>query len=66
MQGLNDPRIIILEGEFFGDFLTFADTLMPNFNNVDNYEEVASALNKLLNNNGEISAVVSSDQNPKV
>ena len=66
MQGLNDPRIIILEGEFFGDFLTFADTLMPNFNNVDNYEEVASALNKLLNNNAEISAVVSSDQNPKV
>lgn len=48
MQELNDPRIIILEGEFFGDFLTFADTLMPNFNNVDNYEDVASTLNKLL------------------
>jgi len=48
MQELNDPRIIILEGEFFGDFLTFADTLMPNFNSIDNYEDVASTLNKLL------------------
>lgn len=48
IQELNDPRIIILEGDFFGDFLTFADTLMPNFNNVDNYEDVASTLNKLL------------------
>jgi len=48
MQELNDPRIIILEGEFFGDFLTLADTLMPNFNNADNFEDIASTLNKLL------------------
>jgi len=45
---LNDPRIIILEGDFFGDFLTFSDTLMPNFNNTDNNENVANTLNKLL------------------
>jgi SIR2-like domain len=47
MKELNDPRIIILEGEFFGDFLTFADTLMPNFNNVDNFDKVANTLNGL-------------------
>lgn len=56
MQELNDPRIIILEGEFFGDFLTFADTLMPNFNNIDNYEDVATTLNKLLRKADDASA----------
>lgn len=48
LKELNDPRIIILEGEFFGEFLTFSDTLMPNFNNVDNNEKVANTLNELL------------------
>lgn len=48
MKELNDPRIIILEGSFFGDFLTFSDTLMPNFNSVDNNERVAQTLNDLL------------------
>jgi len=48
LKNLNDPRIIILEGEFFGDFLTFSDTLMPNFNNINNHEKVANALNELL------------------
>lgn len=47
LKELNDPRVIILEGEFFGDFLTFSDTLMPNFNNVDNNEKVANTLNEL-------------------
>jgi len=50
LKEINDPRIIILEGEFFGDFLTFADTLMPNFNNFDNNENVANTLNELLGN----------------
>ena len=49
MKDLDDPRIIILEGAFFGDFLSFADTLMPNFNSGDNYEKVASTLNELFN-----------------
>lgn len=53
LKDLNDPRIIILEGDFFGDFLTFADTLMPNFNNSDNYEKVAATLNSLLGNKSE-------------
>lgn len=48
IKDLNDPRILILEGEFFGDFLTFADTLMPDFNTVDNGEKVANTLNELL------------------
>lgn len=47
LKELNDPRIIILEGSFFGDFLTFSDTLMPNFNNVDNNEKVANTLNEI-------------------
>jgi len=67
MQELNDPRVIILEGEFFGDFLTFADTLMPNFNNVDNYEDVASTLNKLLsktNNASETKSETSENTEP--
>lgn len=48
LKDINDPRIIILEGEYFGDFLTFSDTLMPNFNSVDNNEKVANTLNELL------------------
>lgn len=47
IKDLNDPRIIILEGGFFGDFLSFADTLMPMFNNIDNNERVANTLNEL-------------------
>ena len=47
LKELNDPRVIILEGEFFGDFLTFSDTLMPNFNNIDNNEKVANTLNEI-------------------
>ncbi|WP_052496626.1 SIR2 family protein [Pedobacter lusitanus] len=50
MKDLNDPRIIILEGSFFGDFLSFSDTLMPNFNNIDNNERVANTLNNLFKN----------------
>ena len=45
IKELNDARIIILEGTFFGDFLTFADTLMPNFYDIDSGEKVATTLN---------------------
>ncbi len=54
MKDLNDPRIIILEGDFFGDFLTFSDTLMPNFNNVDNNEKVANTLDELFSKKGVV------------
>jgi len=51
---LNDPRIIILEGEFLGDFINFADTLMPDFNNIDNEIRIANTLNSLFkNDNGD-------------
>lgn len=53
MKDLNDPRIIILEGNFFGDFLSFSDLLMPNFNNADNNDKVADTLNNLLNVNSK-------------
>ena len=51
LRTLNDPRIIILEGEFFGDFLTFADTLMPNFNVISTNDKIANTLNELLGTN---------------
>lgn len=47
IKDLNDPRVIILEGSFFGDFLTFSDILMPNFNNADNNDKIAQTLNTL-------------------
>lgn len=56
IKDLNDPRVIILEGSFFGDFLTFSDTLMPNFNNADNNERVAQTLNGLFKNPGQTKA----------
>lgn len=49
MKDLNDPRIIILQGAFFGDFLTFSDTLMPNFIEDESNERVAETLNGLFN-----------------
>lgn len=51
LKDLNDPRIIIFEGEYFGDFLTFADTLMPNFNEEDSTNNIATTLNSLLTTN---------------
>jgi hypothetical protein len=51
IKTLNDPRIIILEGPFFGDFLTFSDTLMPNFHDIENSERVANTLNKIFKDN---------------
>ena len=48
LKELNDPRIIILEGDFFGDFLTLADTLMPDFLDTSSSDSVADTLNALL------------------
>lgn len=64
MKELNDPRIIILEGSFFGDFLTFSDTLMPNFNSIDNNERVAQTLNDLLK--PKVTAIAATDGTPPV
>ncbi|MEA5426401.1 SIR2 family protein [Arcicella lustrica] len=49
IKNLNDARIIILQGDFFGDFLTLADTLMPDSNSFDSCDRVADTLNKYFN-----------------
>lgn len=49
LRDLNDPRIIIIEGDFLGDFLTLANTLMPDFLDTSSEEKVTKTLNTLLN-----------------
>lgn len=49
LRDINDPRIIILEGEFIGDFLTLADALMPDFLDKSSSDKVADTLNSLIN-----------------
>ena len=51
LRDLNDPRIIIIEGDFLGDFLTLANTLMPDFLDTSSEDKVTTTLNKLLNTN---------------
>lgn len=53
LRELNDPRIIILEGDFFGDFLTLADSLMPDFLDTSSSDKVAETLNQLITNKDE-------------
>lgn len=48
LRDLNDPRIIIIEGDFLGDFLTLANTLMPDFMETSSEDKVSKTLNKLL------------------
>lgn len=65
LKELNDPRIIVLEGEFFGDFLTLADTLMPNFHDVNQNEEIARTMDKILRTNVESSNPEKEQENEK-
>lgn len=51
LRDLNDPRIIIVEGDFLGDFLTMADKLMPDFMDTSSDDKVVGTLNKLLSTN---------------
>lgn len=48
LRDLKDPRIIILEGNDLGDFLTFSTELMPNFADASSSEEVTKTLESLL------------------
>lgn len=48
LRDLNDPRIIIIEGDFLGDFLTLANTLMPDFMETSSEDKVTKTLNNLL------------------
>lgn len=52
LRDLNDPRIIIIEGNYLGDFLTLADTLMPDFLDTSSSDDVANTLNQLIGNKG--------------
>lgn len=49
LRDLKDPRIIILEGNDLGDFLTFSTELMPTFSDASSSEEVTKTLESLLN-----------------
>jgi len=49
LRDLNDPRIIIIEGDFLGDFLTLSNTLMPDFLDTSSEDKVTKTLNALLN-----------------
>ena len=51
LRDLNDPRIIIIEGDYLGDFLTLADELMPDFMDTSSDDKVVSTLNSLLSTN---------------
>lgn len=48
LRNLNDPRIIIIEGDYLGDFLTLADKLMPDFMDTSSDDKVSETLNNLL------------------
>ena len=48
LKNLNDPRIIILEGDYLGDFLTLSDELMPDFFDTSSNDKVVSTLNALI------------------
>ena len=47
LKELNDPRIMILEGKYLGDFKIFAEEIMPNFHELNIEEKVSNTLNKI-------------------
>ncbi|RNB53512.1 hypothetical protein EDM57_19655 [Brevibacillus gelatini] len=47
LYGLDDPRVVILEGPYLGDFKTFAKKIMPNFHEMEYREKVSATLQKL-------------------
>ena len=53
LRDLNDPRIIIIEGDYLGDFLTLANTLMPDFLDTSSEDKVTKTLNTLLGTKDE-------------
>jgi hypothetical protein len=50
IKKLNDSRIIILEGNYLGDFIVFADKIMPDFYDLKINEKVAKTLNDYFEN----------------
>lgn len=56
LKDLEDPRIIICEGPYLGDFKMFSKEILPNIDEYDTRSEVAKSLKKLFedkSNNGD-------------
>jgi hypothetical protein len=47
LKDLDDPRILVLEGPYLGDFKVFSTDIIPNLYDIDVREKVASTMNKL-------------------
>lgn len=56
LKELEDPKIIICEGPYLGDFKMFSKEILPNIDEYDTRSEVAKSLKKLFeekSNNGD-------------
>ncbi|MDB5012820.1 MAG: hypothetical protein JWQ25_1022 [Daejeonella sp.] len=49
IKNLDDSRVIILQGDYFGDFLTFSNTLIPDFYDINSNVKIAKTLNQYFN-----------------
>lgn len=48
LKELNDPRIVIVQGEQLGSFPFFVETLLPDLIEANTYERIAETLKKVL------------------
>lgn len=55
LKNLDDPRIIIMEGPYLGDFKTFATDIIPSFQEMDSRQKIADTLEKLYSEDQEVS-----------
>lgn len=58
---LNDPRIIILEGPYLGDFKIFSRYVMPNFHDIEYREKISASLQKLYSKTDDEDSEVEDD-----
>lgn len=62
LKELNDPRIIIIQGEILGTLPFFVDNLLPDLIEANTYERIAETLKKILDKNISPTLVTSSTQ----
>lgn len=60
LKELNDPRIIIIQGEILGTLPFFVDHLLPDLIEANTYERIAETLKKILDKNVSPTLVTSS------
>jgi hypothetical protein len=60
LKELNDPRIIIIQGEQLGSFPFFVETLLPDLIEANTYERITETLKKVLDKTALTSLTVSS------